>query len=705
MKKNNYFLLFAFSFALILSCNSHSEKHNDYINNPLLRDANEIIDFSNITSQNIEEALTATIATSDKLIEEAINADEISFKKILIKLDEAYSAIYRVMNPFELIFSTHPDSIVRETARIKHSELSSYNHSIVMNERLFKKIQEFSETQESQSLQGEKKRFLKELLRKFKQGGLHLDKEKQEYLKKLKATTDRLGNQYRQNIDASNELFEITNKDTAGLEKDFLDARKTEKGTYEIDMSKPSYTTFMKFCPNDSLRKEIQKIYNNRATPVNLAILDSLLYYRHEMAALLGYNSFADYALADRMAQTPDNVWNFINNLIADLQDKADFDIQQLIDNKPKNSGKTSNSFFEWEKDYYTNILMVNNYNIDEKEVKNYFELNNVLKGLFEVTQKLFGLKYEEIQNPKVWHPEVRMFNCYDIEKNKLIGRFYLDLYPRENKYSHFAMFPITDGKLLENGEYQMPEASLVCNFPKPEGDKPSLMTQYDVSTIFHEFGHLLHTLVANTELAYLAGLNNVRLDFVEAPSQIFENWAFHKESLSIFAKHYKTGEMLPDELLNKIIDSRSVNSGIDALRQMFFATYDLTIHNKYVPVLPSKIENCCDSTSSISLRLKKSITKFDFPEGTHFHASFGHFVGYAAGYYSYMWSKVYAQDMWSVFEKEGPLNSEVGRRYRQLILEPGASEEPILLVKNFLGREPNNKALLKDLGIKAAVN
>jgi len=254
-------------------------------------------------------------------------------------------------------------------------------------------------------------------------------------------------------------------------------------------------------------------------------------------------------------------------------------------------------------------------------------------------------------------------------------------------------MFTITGGMALENGGYEMPEAALVCNFPKPEGDKPSLLFHGDVETFFHEFGHLLHCLVSKAELSSQSGPENVVLDFVEAPSQIYENWAWQKQTLSLFAKHYKTGEMIPDELLDKMMAGKYLNSGISAIRQMFYATYALTVHDKYIPYGD-------ENTTDIGYELRHKITGFDLPENTHFEASFGHLIGYTAGYYSYMWSKVYAQDMWSVFEEKGILNPEVGMEYRQKVLEPTGSIEPLELVKNFLGREPNNKALLKDLGL-----
>ncbi|PCH91932.1 MAG: hypothetical protein COB85_08670 [Bacteroidetes bacterium] len=249
----------------------------------------------------------------------------------------------------------------------------------------------------------------------------------------------------------------------------------------------------------------------------------------------------------------------------------------------------------------------------------------------------------------------------------------------------------------LENVGYEMPEAALVCNFPKRQGDEPALMFHGDVETFFHEFGHLLHCMVSTSEFSYLGGPENVVLDFVEAPSQIYENWAWNKETLSLFAKHHETGEIIPDELLDKMLAAKYMNSGVGALRQLFYGTYALTVHDTYVPYGDQ-------NTTQIGYDLRKEITGGEYVDGDQFEASFGHLIGYTAGYYGYMWSKVYAQDMWSVFEEKGPLNKEVGMQYRRKVLEPTGSGDALELVIDFLGREPNNEALLKDLGLEISV-
>jgi thimet oligopeptidase len=316
--------------------------------------------------------------------------------------------------------------------------------------------------------------------------------------------------------------------------------------------------------------------------------------------------------------------------------------------------------------------------------------MNNVLNGLFSITQHLFNLQFVEVKNPSVWHPDVRMFEV--MKDGKMISRFYLDLYPRQNKYGHAACFGIISGKMTDKG-YQYPTASLVCNFPKPTKDKPSLMPHSDVETFFHEFGHVLHNMVTTSDLYYFAG-TNVAQDFVEAPSQIFENWAWEYDALKLFAKHYKTGEVLPEALYQKMKASKNAGSGLTTLQQIFYGTLDMTLHDKFKP------EGTTTTTTDVLKDLQNKITFYPYLQGSHMQYSFGHLNGYGAGYYGYLWSKVYAQDMFSIFKKNGIMDQKTGIRYRDIILARGASEDPMNLVKDFLGREPNQDAYLKDLGL-----
>jgi len=342
-----------------------------------------------------------------------------------------------------------------------------------------------------------------------------------------------------------------------------------------------------------------------------------------------------------------------------------------------------------WESSFYSDILLREKYQLDGELVKEYFALDDVIDGLFSITQTIFDLEYKEVKNPSVWQEDVRLFEVY--QDGKLKGRFYFDLFPRDNKYKHAACFGIIKGKSTANG-YQIPTATLLCNFPAPTEDKPSLMPHNQVKTFFHEFGHVLHQMVTTADLSSQSG-TSVSRDFVEAPSQIFENWIWNYDALKLFAKHYQTREVLPKDLFDKMLSAKNVGSGLFATRQVFLGTYDLTLYDKYDP-------NGAETTTDVLKEVHNAIRLIPYVEGTNFQAAFGHLRHYASSYYGYMWSKVYAQDMFSIFEENGILDKETGIRYRDIILGSGGSRDELELVKEFLGREPNNKAFLKELGL-----
>jgi len=406
---------------------------------------------------------------------------------------------------------------------------------------------------------------------------------------------------------------------------------------------------------------------------------------------LLGYNSYAEYRTEDRMAKNPKNVWNFENDLKQQLREKAENDVAEMLTIKSARLGKNAKTIHPWEAGFYENQVKLKKYKLDREEVRQYFEFNNVTEGLFTIYQRLFNVRFEKVQNPSVWHEDVQMFSIYDKTSGALIGNFYLDMFPRANKYGHAAAFSVTMGKMTENG-YQKPATALVCNFPKPTDFQPSLLTHENVETYFHEFGHLVHGVLTTSQLISYAGTSVAR-DFVEAPSQMLENWVWQKESLSLFAKHYETGEVIPEVLLEKMIAAKNINSGTKALQQIFYGIYDFTLNDGFDP-------DGDKSTTDLIKELKNEITFYPYQEGTHQQASFGHLNGYGAAYYGYKWSEVYAQDMFSVFEANGILNPDIGLKYRRIILEKGGTVDPYELVKEFLGREPNSEAFLRSMGI-----
>ncbi len=658
--------------------------------NPIYNEFNETIDFAAINAEHIKSA-TASIQEKvkteiDKVV--SIPDEERNYENSLLAVDDIRAMFADVYTTIYLLSSTHSDSLIRNTALESRVTLAKFDNEIELSEDLYKSVKAYSNTEEAKSLEGYKAKFLKETLEEYERNGFALSPEKREELKAINDEISKYSNEFSQNISTFKDELIVDDSGIDGLPEDYRKARLQEDGTYKIDMSYPSVGPFFRLSNSEQARKDLVMKFNNRAYPENIEVLQNLLRKRKEMAELLGHKTYSEYQLQSRMAKTPETVWEFENELKKALREKSQKDYDELLAMK-KTMVPDAEKINGWERSYYNDKLMKEKYQLDSEKVKEYFELDDVLSGLFTITQTLFDVEYREVEDPSVWHEEVRMFEV--IKDGQIKGRFYLDLFPRDNKYGHAACFQLRNGKMTPQG-YKIPTASLVCNFPRPTEDKPSLMPHGQVRTFFHEFGHVLHHMMTTADLYSQSG-TNVSRDFVEAPSQIFENWTWNYEALKMFSRHYETGEVLPQDLFDKMLAAKNVGSGMSASGQVFLGTFDLTLHDKYDP-------DGEKTTTDVLKEVQKEISLIDYVEGTHFHTAFGHLNGYASSYYGYLWSKVYAQDMFSVFDENGILDTETGIRYRDIILASGSSKDELELVKEFLGREPNNEAFLKELGL-----
>lgn len=654
---------------------------------------NDPIQFSKVDVEYVNSASKQAIddfnAKLDKIYK--IDAKKRTFENTVRAYDSASDNFGTLYGILQVLANAHPQDDIRDAANDASVKFDQYINELNVNEDLYRAFKDYSKTTEAKSLKGSQEKFLREQIKSFERNGFALSKEKRDHLKEINDRLSVLSNTFAKNIAEYSDYIIVTEDEVKGLDDAYKDARRQEDGTYKIDLSYPSYLPFRKLSESEQARKDLHFKYLNRAADKNLVILEKALLNRQEKVDLLGYKSFADYQLEDRMAQNPQAVWDFENGLIDKVKEKGKQDYNEVLQVKREKTGNDTASVVNgWEYSYYLNILKKEKYKVDSEKLKEYFELNNVMAGLFSITQSLFGITYVEVKNPSVWHKDVRLFEVMD--GGKLIGRFYLDLYPRDNKFSHAACFPIVNGKNTKQG-FQIPVASLECNFPQPTENAPALMSHREVETFFHEFGHVLHTILSKTDLSGQSGFN-VPQDFVEAPSQIFENWTWDYSALKLFAKHYKTGEVMPKELFEKMLAAKNVGEGVSTLYQIFYGSIDMTLHNKY-----SADET--RTTTDVVKELQDKILLNPYREGTHMQAAFGHLMGYAASYYGYLWSKVYAQDMFSIFEKDGILNPKVGKRYRENILAKGGTEEAIDLVKHFLKRDPNPDAFYKSLGLE----
>jgi len=576
-------VIIALAVGLIILQKKYPQIHRPS-SNPFIIEFNEVQDFAKLRPGHIKRATRYVLDSSDKILSDiiAVPDHERTFDNTMVPIDDIYAVIESVWSPGYLMGSTHTNEKIRNEGLESSRRIQKYITDLTLNEQLYHAVIAYSKTKGAQQLSGYKKKYLNDTLLEYKRNGFGLPKEKRDEVKAIFNELADLGLAFSKNISDFQDTLFVSDDEIKGLPENYKNERRQHNGTYAIDMSYPSYVPFMDFSESDSARKMLKYKYNNRAVNKNLDVLTNIIRKRGELVNVLGYKTYAEYRTEDRMAKNPQNVWNFENDLIKKLRPKGQMDVEEMLMIKSKRIGHRAKVIEPWEASYYENRILKENFNLDPEEVRQYFEINLVTEGLFTVYQQLFNITFKKVENPSVWHEDVLMYEVFDNETDELIGRFYLDMFPRANKYSHAAAFSVTMGKMTKNG-YTKPATALVCNFPKPTKNQPSLLTHDNVETFFHEFGHLMHGVLTKSPLMSYAGTSVAR-DFVEAPSQMLENWVWQKESLSLFAKHYLTGEVIPDDLINKMLAAKNVNSGTKSLQQVFYGVLDFTLHDGFNP-------------------------------------------------------------------------------------------------------------------------
>jgi thimet oligopeptidase len=664
-------------------------------NQALIPEIDEVYNFARINEEAIKTAAASTESKVQMLLSVItdIKANKRDFNNTMLQLDEVYNTLQKSTSVYELITSTNTEKSIRDLAGEMLQKFTTITEELSLNADLYKAVKTYAETDEAKKLTGERAYFVKKVLQQFELNGMGLAVDLRDTLKAINIKINVLNIQFNKNISSDKTKVTCKKTEPIGLSDEFLLPFQSATGEYFFDLSTPTYTTIMSQCSNLELRKRMYMAKMNIGGAANEEIMVQILNLRARKAKILGFKTYSEYATADIMSQNTSTVWNFERGLAKDLRPKAEADLKVLVDIKNQLTGQKSSVIYPYEGAFYTNELLKTKYKVDQENIKQYFEIHNVIDGIFQVYQRLYNLSFEQDNSPSTWHSDVSAYTVFDNTTGERIGYFYLDLYPRADKYNHFGCFSLTGSKQYSNGKKQLRSAALVCNFPPQTAQNPSLLTHNSVLTFFHEFGHLIHVLLSETELAYFAG-TNVATDFVEAPSQIMENWGWQKSVLNLFAKHHQTGEIIPEETINAMIQARNLNSGINVLQQVYYGTLDFSLNDGPPPADAAAIVKK-------TAELQNGVTMYPWVEGTHFAGSFGHLIGYASRYYGYQWSLVYAQDMFSKFEEEGDiLSPETGRRYREEILSKGGSNDALQLVTKFLGREPNNKAYLKNLGL-----
>ncbi len=534
------------------------------------------------------------------------------------------------------------------------------------------------------------KRLVDKMMLDFRLNGLDLPKEKRAQVTELKQKISDLGIAFDKNLNEAQDSLLLTRDELSGMPDSYVERlEKAADGRYKITVSYPDFYPFMENSTNAKARAELEKKFSNRAATLNLPLLSQALVLRQQLAETMGYKTYAEYALQNRMAKSPAEVMAFLDDLVAKLKPFRDQELATLTALKREKEGPDAApvNITDWR--YYGNELKKTKFQVDPEEVRQYFPLDVVTDGLMKTYQQLFGLKFTEVKPAKAWHEDVQLFEVRDSKDDHLVGHFYLDLFPRPNKYGHAAAWGLIGSREI-GGKLQTPVSAMVCNFTKPTATEPSLLGHDEVETFFHEFGHVMHNICGTAKIGYFSGTSVYR-DWVEAPSQMLENWVWDPQVLPALSGNVKDrSQKLPPELLDRMIQAKNLNNGLKYSRQAFFAMTDMRYHTQ-----PTA------NTTAVWHEGMRDIFGIPASEGTSEEGSFGHLFGYEAGYYSYLWSEVFAADMFSRFSREGVMNQATGRAYRDEILAPGGSTEPMELLKTFLGREPNQDAFLEQIGVR----
>lgn len=658
--------------------------------------------FSKISNGHYEEAIDRGIKLAQQEIDAIVNKRiRPDFENTIVALENVGEELDRVLNVFYPLMSADSDNEMMEISLRVSAKLSEYSTNISLNEGLWKKIKEVYDNQKMFNLDVEDQMLLQRTYDSFARSGANLQGKDRETYRKLSAELSELTTKFGQNVLKELNTYEIwlTSDDLAGLPESSIEAaalaakEKGRDGEYLFTLAQPTYMAFMKYSSRQDLREKMYRLYNGRNQKgefSNVEVMKRIVELRREIANLLGYKTYAEYSLERTMAQTPENVYGLLDQLRDAYRPAQVAEFKAIEEYASQLEGREI-KLQPWDYSYYSNKLKNAKYSYNEEELRPYFELNNVIDGVFGLATKLYGLKFTKITNVDVYHPDVTAFEVTDA-KGEYVGLIYTDFFPRASKRPGAWMTGFKDQSNL-NGVMTRPHVSIVMNFTKPTADKPSLLTPYEVETFLHEFGHALHGLMASTKYASLSGTSVYR-DFVELPSQFNENYLTQKEFLDGFAKHYITGEPIPQELVDKIIASSQYGAAYACLRQLSFGYLDMAWHTS-----TSTIEDA----AAFENEAMKGVEMFTPIDGCTMSPQFSHIFsgGYAAGYYSYKWSEVLDADAFSMFLKNGIFDKKTADSFRENVLMKGGTENPAELYRRFRGQDPSIDALLIRDGIK----
>src|SRR6266550_929136 len=652
------------------------------------------------TPEAIEAAMKSAIAKANAALDQigAQDPSRVTFRSTVVALDDLTYEASLAANRATLIKETNTNPAMRTAAENAVKAFQDWAVGVDYREDVYKAIKTFADTHPK--LSGEDEKLLKETLRDYRRAGLELPPEKRKEVEELRKELSKLGTDFDTNIVKSNAPVMFSKADLDGLPESFFASPgiKTGDDVYTVMANVTwQFNTVQENAKNEATRKQLYIVRETLAKDKNVPLLNQMLTLRNEIALRLGYKSWDDYQTEVKMAKTGTNAEKYINDLVAGIQPKFDSEVAELQKLKAADTNDPNAKIMVWDWRYYSNQLNKQKYTVDKEALRAYFPFQKVLDGMFNIYQSIFGLKFEKIVAPYKWFDDLQLYLVADSATGEPLGMFYLDMFPREGKFNHFAQFDIISGKLLPSGKYQRPTVALLCNFPPASGDAPSLMTHQDVETLFHEFGHALHSIVTRAKSGRFAG-THVPGDFVEAPSQMLQNWVWDKKVLDTFAVDYRDpSKKIPAEIVKKMNDAKLAIAGLFYRRQFAFATLDLVLHDQHPENEPY---DCVLISNPI---LEKVFLPID--PSTTFVSYFGHLNGYDAGYYGYAWADAIAADMATVFEKakDGYLDKQAGMKLRSEIYAMGDSRDVNESIEKFLGRKQSVQAFLKKIGIGGA--
>ncbi|CAK3045268.1 oligopeptidase A [Vibrio crassostreae] len=680
------------------------------MSNPLLT-FTDLPPFSQIKPEHVKPAVEQVIEACRNKIEQVLEGNNSpSWDNLVAPIEEVDDRLGRIWSPVSHMNSVVNSDELREAYESCLPVLSEYGTWVGQHKGLFEAYKAIKASEAFSALNRAQQKTITDALRDFELSGIGLPADEQHRYGEISKRQSELGSQFSNNVlDATmgwskqiTDVAELAGMPESALAAAQAAAESKEQEGYLLTLDIPSYLPVMTYCDNQALRKELYEAYVTRASDRgpnagkwdNTEVITEQLKLRHEIARMLGFSTYSEKSLSTKMAETPDQVLGFLNDLAVKAKPQGEREVEELRQFAEKEFGVSELNL--WDIAYYSEKQKQNLFEISDEELRPYFPESNVVSGLFEVLNRVFGMSVTEREGVDTWHESVRFFDIFDAT-GALRGSFYLDLYAREHKRGGAWMDDCRGRRITESGELQTPVAYLTCNFNKPVGDKPALFTHDEVVTLFHEFGHGIHHMLTQVEAGAVAGINGVPWDAVELPSQFLENWCWEEEALSFISGHFESGEALPKEMLEKMLAAKNFQSAMFILRQLELGLFDFTLHTEYDPEVGARVlETLADVKSKVSV-----LPSLDWNRFSH---SFGHIFagGYSAGYYSYLWAEVLSADAFSAFEEEGIFNTETGNRFLNNILEMGGSEEPMELFKRFRGREPQIDAMLRHAGISA---